>query len=136
MTEQGRGSSKQSQNTKLYLDSSIVVELFSLIHSEGLWSLLTNESKKFGEKIYKEITGSDLSTPPGAMRFSIDQHMEIISNIIPGYNQQTNFWKLVVEITWMMIAMERNPLIAQELRDAKDSENIADILGNSRVKKE
>ena len=51
----------------------VLTEVFSIIHSEGLWGMLSPDTKIYGENLYKELTGQELNAPPGAMRYTIEQ---------------------------------------------------------------
>lgn len=105
-----------------------LIELFSIIYAEGLWSMLSPDVRALGEQLYKEETGNELSVPPGAMKYSIEQHIELIDRLLPGNHKATDFWKTVTQIVWMVVAIEKNPLLASEIRDSENPTALIEAL--------
>jgi len=91
-----------------------------MIHGEGLWGLLSKEAQDFGAKLYFSETGRELPVPPGAMKYSIEQHVATIDKILPVGVKATDFWKIVCSIVWISMAIERNPLLKLEIDNAQD----------------
>lgn len=93
-----------------------------------MWGLLTPDAQTLGAKLYHDETGSELSAPPGAMKYSIDQHVDLIERILPGHSKATDFWKIVAEVAWFIIAIEKNPLLAAEIRDSENPQDLVAAL--------
>jgi len=90
--------------------------------------MLSSDSQTLGEKLYEEETGQPMSAPPGGMKYSFDQHMEFIAKILPTNQQATDFWKVVTRIVWFVMAIEKNPMLAMEIRESKDPTSLAEAL--------
>jgi hypothetical protein len=106
----------------------ILIEIFSMVHAEGMWQMLSPDCQAFGEQLYKEETGNDLAAPPGCMKYSMDQHMELIDRILPNQHKATDFWKIVTQITWLVMAVEKNPMLAAEIRKSDSPLSILESL--------
>lgn len=127
--EDYENGSKQKSNEQLTKNEELLTELFALIHSEGLWHMLSPEAIKIGSALYKKITGDDIHAPKvGGMKLNISQHYQMISNILPVAAKQTEFWKLVVQIVWIMCAIERDPFMAKLITESKNPEEFFKAL--------
>jgi hypothetical protein len=110
------------------IERRVVIELFSIIHAEGMWTMLSPDTQSFGEQLYLEETGASLSAPPGGMKYSVEQHMELVDRILPRHHKATDFWKIVTQITWFVLAIEKNPMLAMEIRESDDPLSILEAL--------
>jgi hypothetical protein len=95
-----------------------------------MWGMLSSETQLIGEQLYHEETGQKMSAPPGGMKYSIDQHMEYIDKILPSHHKATDFWKVVARITWFIMAIEKNPLLAMEIRESDEPLTLVEALEN------
>jgi hypothetical protein len=102
----------------------LLIELFGLIHSEGLWHLLSPNAVKIGSDLYKKVTGEDIHAPRiGGMKLTIEQHLQLVSNILPISAKQTEFWKIVTQICWIMNAVEKDPFMAKLISESETPED-------------
>lgn len=98
-----------------------MVELFQLLYRENLFALISEENYELGHVLLTKTLGID----PGDMkslglRFTIDEHLKMASEVLDIHEKTSDFWEIVVRINFIMLSIERNPLLAGELEEIKN----------------
>lgn len=63
-------------------------------------------------------------TSNNIMHYSIENYIDIIQKVFEFPKSQSDFWIVVIKITWFMIASEKDPVFfIQQLEELKSEES-------------
>lgn len=108
--------------------------MFLLIYNGNLWEHLSEECQKYGETLLQELVeqGIKLEPPqPMGLSLSLPQYMEIINRTLNLKQVQSDFWQLVVRIQYLMMSIEKDPLLAKKLQESTVVNNaVTEVFGD------
>lgn len=101
-------------------DELDLIELFQILYRENLFGLLSEKNYTLGKELLETKFAIELGDLQNmGLKFTIDDHLKIASEVLDISEKTTDFWKIVVKINYIMMAIERNPIVAGELEDLK-----------------
>jgi hypothetical protein len=113
-----------------------LAEAFSLIKENKLWDELSEETQEAGNKVLRyleELKIDRLKIPEPInkplMNMTTSEHAHVLVSTLDLQSTQSSFWQYVINITWVMILLEKNPEIVQQIKQGHDLENILGSLG-------
>jgi hypothetical protein len=56
------------------------------------------------------------------MKLTMEEHLQLAYAVLPMSTKQTDFWKIVVQIAWLMNAVEKDPFMAKMITESKNPE--------------
>lgn len=93
--------------------------MFVLIHTSGLWDHLSDECKSIGEQ-FLQLAASDgikINAPqPIGLSLSLSEYMNIVNHTLNLKNIDSSFWQIVIKIQYLMMSIEKDPMLAQQLK--------------------
>ena len=111
-----------------------LAEMFLLIYNGELWDHLSQECQDFGQALLQEMmdSGEKLEAPkPIGLRMSLAQYMQIVGNTLNMKGADSEFWHLVIRIQYLMMSIEKDPLLAKKLRESADLNNaVSEVFGD------
>jgi len=110
-----------------------LAETFILIYNAGLWENLSEPCQAFGKSLLQEMMdkGVKLKAPePVGLSLSLSEYMQIVSNSLNLKGLNSDFWQYVVRIQYLMMSIEKDPLMARKLKEQSAIGGyIAEIFG-------
>lgn len=104
----------------LQIKKEIIAEVFVLIHTGGLWEHLSEQSQEIGKKFLQDIadSGYKLNPPqPIGLSLSLSEYLNVINRTLNLKGLDSQFWQIVVKIQYLMMTLEKDPLLAQRLKE-------------------
>jgi hypothetical protein len=118
------------------IPKKLLAELYILLYNGGLWEHLTDDGRKYGESVLQEMmdTGVQFKAPePRGMSLSISEYLQIIKRTLNIKGLDSDFWQIVVKIQYLMMSIEKDPILAQKFKDQTDMNNyVFDIFGEMK----
>lgn len=105
----------------LIISEQQLLELYQVLYKENLFGLLGEDNYNLGRELLKKEYCMDLGELRTlGLRFSLDEHLKIVSDILDIREKSTDFWTIVVRIIYIMTAIEKNPFVAADIEEIKD----------------
>ena len=115
------------------ISKDALVELYVIIHTAGLWERLSEQSQTFGETLLKEAAARGYKIEPPApvgLTMSMPEYMQLVNKTLNFKGVDSHFWQIVVQIVFLMMSIERDPILAQKLKEQNAvSEYVQNIFG-------
>ncbi len=109
-----------SEDKDITLSESRLIELYQILYGENLFGLLSEDNYNLGKSLLEEHLGVEIEDLKNmGLKFTIDEHLNIASEMLNINETQTDFWKLVVKICYIILSIERNPFIAADIEELK-----------------
>jgi len=99
------------------LQSEVLAEAFILIYKSGLLDNMSQTAREYlasQDHISKAIAEGE--APSLEPRLTLKEYVTHIVNILDVPQSQVDFTSHIIQVCYVMIMSEKNPLIAQELR--------------------
>lgn len=116
------------------IPKKLLAEMFLLIYNGGLWGHLSQECQDFGQNLLQEMmdNGVHLEAPkPIGLSLSLSQYLQIIGNTLNMKRAESDFWHLVIRIQYLMMSIEKDPLLAKKLQESTTLNNVvAEVFGD------
>ena len=97
--------------------SKVLAEAITLIYSVGMLDNLSPKTRDFlaeNEHLQKAIM--DAEKPSLEPRLTMEEYIKHIVHILEVPHSQHEFTSFIVQVCYIMMLAEKNPLIAQELK--------------------
>ena len=107
--------------------------MFLLIYNGDLWEHLSDECQEYGQTLLQEMMdkGVKLEAPkPVGLRMSLSQYTQLIGATLNMKGADADFWHLVIRIQYLMMSIEKDPLLAKQLRDSTNlNDTVMEVFG-------
>ena len=105
----------------LIIPEQQLLEMYQILYKENLFGLLSEDNYNLGKDLLKKEYCMDLGELRTlGLRFTLEEHMNIVSNVLDIREKTTDFWKIVVRIIYIITAIERNPFAAADIEEIKN----------------
>jgi len=115
------------------IDDKHIAEAFLLIYKANLWNSLSDECQDFGQSILQKMMDEGVtfeSLKPIRLNLSFAQYIQIMKDVFNLKAVDSDFWKIVVQIQYLMMTIEKNPFVATQLNDPNvTNEMMSEIFG-------
>lgn len=107
--------------------------MFLLIYNGDLWEHLSEECQEYGQTLLQEMMDKNvkLEAPkPIGLRLSLAQYTQLIGQTLDLKRAESDFWHLVIRIQYLMMSVEKDPLLLKQLTASTDLQSaVAEVLG-------
>lgn len=108
-----------NNNETSQIINELMIEALSIIQAYDLLECLSESHQELAKKILEHYEISD-SPRRSTMKLDPDEHMNFVYNVLELNHLQSSFWKYVVKINWLMIALEKDPKLSSQIINSGD----------------
>ena len=85
-----------------------------------MWDSLSDDCRQYGEALLQHLMnkGVKLKAPePVGLSLSLSEYLQIVHDQLNFKGVNSDFWQLVVKIQYLMMSIEKDPIIANKMKE-------------------